>query len=85
MLEKVLRREIFEPTGWVKRKFEGFLHYWELMIVSNNIRVMKPRSMRWANAVVPTRETRNTYIIFVVNPENTRQLWRTEHTRNIII
>jgi len=41
------------------------------MILWTNIRVMKARSMRWANAVVRTRETRNTYRIFVVKPENT--------------
>jgi len=39
VLQKVLQGEIFEPTVLAKRKFEIF-YYWQLMIVSTNIRVM---------------------------------------------
>ena len=70
--------------GGKRGKFKVFFYYWELIIISTNIRVIRTRSMRWANAVVRTREIRNTYRIFVLKPKSTRQIWRTEHKRTAL-
>jgi hypothetical protein len=79
MFENRVLRRIFGPkrdelTGGWRKLHDEELH--NLYSSPNIIRMIKPRSMRWAGHVARMRKKRNAYWILIGKPEGKRPLRR---------
>jgi hypothetical protein len=76
MFSPVLLRDLFWDPGSSMCLLMAYVMLHNLYSSPSTIRVIKSRMMRWVGHIARMREKRNSYRIFVGNPEEKRPLGR---------